>query len=63
MSDDPESNRSEQRFVLQERFEDFDSRNPLGVPRTWVVRYARTGDSTTEWKYECAVQSIAPKGR
>jgi hypothetical protein len=53
---------TEQRFRLQESFSDFEPRDGLTLPKSWVVRYARTGDSTTEWKYECKVQSTTAGG-
>ena len=53
---------TEQRFRLQETFADFETRDGLTLPKTWVIRYDRMGDTTTEWKYECKVQSIAAVG-
>lgn len=47
---------TEQRFHLEESFSGFDARDGVTLPGRWVVRYARTGDSTTEWKYDCKVQ-------
>jgi hypothetical protein len=53
------SQRSETYYRLEETFSDFDQANGLTLPRTWVIRYARTGDSTSEWKYELKVQTVA----
>jgi hypothetical protein len=61
------SQQQEQHFTLEERFGDFQSQDGLATPRTWVLRYSRTGDSTTEWKYTCSIRSVepatAPSGR
>lgn len=53
------SQQADQHFVLEERFSDFAAEGALTVPKTWVLRYARTGNTTTEWTYECKVRSIA----
>lgn len=55
------SQQSEQRFRLQESFSGFETQDGVTVPKTWLVRYSRTGDSTTEWKYECKVRTVARK--
>jgi hypothetical protein len=52
------SQQSNQHFTLEERFSDFKSGDGLVLPRTWQLRYARTGNTTTEWKYDCNVQSV-----
>jgi hypothetical protein len=53
------SQQQEQHFNLEERFGDFQPQDGATLPRTWVVRYARSGDSTTEWKYTCTVRTIS----
>jgi hypothetical protein len=50
------SQQQEQHFTLEERFGDFESRERLTTPRTWILRYSRSGDSTTEWKYTCTLR-------
>jgi hypothetical protein len=50
------SQQQEQHFTLEERFGDLESRDGLTTPRTWILRYSRTGDSTTEWKYTCTLR-------
>jgi hypothetical protein len=54
------SQQQEQHFTLEERFGDYQSQDGLATPRTWVLRYSRTGDSTTEWKYTCSIRSVDP---
>jgi hypothetical protein len=50
------SQQQEQHFNLEERFGDFQSRDGATLPASWLVRYSRTGDSTTEWKYSCTIR-------
>jgi hypothetical protein len=56
------SQKSETYFQMEETFADFDQANGLTLPRTWIVRYARTGDTTAEWKYELKVQAVEEPG-
>jgi hypothetical protein len=46
------SQQSEIHYRLEEWFSDFDRVGALTLPKTWVVRYSRSGNTTSEWKYE-----------
>ena len=35
---------------------DFQQVDGLTIPRAWAVRYERSGNTATEWKYELSVQ-------
>ena len=45
-------------FTVSEKFSGFAASPGAAMPRAWVVHYARTGGKTTEWNYECTVQSV-----
>lgn len=55
------SQQSDQYFTLEERFSDFATEGGVTVPRTWVVRYERSGNTTAEWKYTLTVDSVERK--
>lgn len=52
---------ADQFFTLDERFSDFETRDGMTVPTTWLLRYARTAASTTEWTYQFKVGSFSPR--
>jgi hypothetical protein len=62
MGSTPESSsqQADQYFTLEEHFSDFKTQDGLVLPGTWLLRYARTGTTTTEWKYLFTVQSVQP---
>lgn len=52
------SQKSETYFRLEETFADFGQVNGLSTPKTWIIRYERSGDTTTEWKYDLKVEDV-----
>lgn len=50
------SQQSDTHFRLEEHFSDFQQVGGLMVPKAWTVRYERSGNTATEWKYELSVQ-------
>lgn len=52
------SQQSDMYFRLEEGFSDFKQVGGLTLPHTWTVRYERSGNTVTEWKYELRVQSV-----
>jgi hypothetical protein len=55
------SQESDMHYRLEERFSDFVKVGTLTLPKTWSVRYERTGNTSNEWKYEMSVQSFDDK--
>jgi len=45
-------------FRIEERFGRFDEVGGLTLPRSWSLRYERTGNTADEWKYDMTVQTI-----
>jgi hypothetical protein len=54
------SQRSETYYRIEESFGDFQQAGGFTLPKSWMLRYERSGDTSTEWKYEFTVQSIQP---
>lgn len=52
------SQQSDLYFRLQEEFSDFQQVGSLTLPKTWTVRYERSGNSVSEWKYDLRVESV-----
>jgi hypothetical protein len=55
------SQQADQHFRLEERFSDFVNVGATTLPKTWNVRFERTGNTSNEWKYDMTVQSIDEK--
>ena len=45
-------------FRIEERFGRFDDVGGLTLPRSWSLRYERSGNTADEWKYDMTVQTI-----
>jgi hypothetical protein len=45
-------------FRIEERFGRFDDIGGLTLPRSWSLRYERSGNTSDEWKYDMTVQTI-----
>jgi len=52
------SQESDMYFQIEERFGRFEQAGGLTVPKTWSLRYERSGNTANEWKYDMTVQSI-----
>jgi hypothetical protein len=52
------SQQSDLHFRLEEHFSEFDETSPLNLPRKWVMRYERAGNTSNEWTYEFRVQKV-----
>ena len=52
------SQQSDMYFRIEERFGRFEQAGGLTVPKTWSLRYERSGNTTNEWKYDMTVVSI-----
>ena len=55
------SQQADQYYRLEELFGDFVSVGTQTLPRTWNVRYERTGNTANEWKYDMRLQSVDEK--
>lgn len=52
------SRNSELHYRLEERFSDFTTHGTLSLPSTWRVRYERSGNTTSQWRYDLTVDSV-----
>ncbi len=52
------SQQKEQVYRLEEWFSDFDRFGTVTLPKTWTLRYERSGNTTSEWKYELRLESL-----
>ena len=52
------SRESDQHFRLEETFSDFVPVGDQMLPRSWTLRYERSANTSTEWKYELTVESV-----
>ena len=52
------SQQSDVHFRLEEGFSDFKQVGGLTLPSAWTVRYERSGNNVSEWKYDLRVQSV-----
>lgn len=57
------SQQSELTYRLEEWFSDFDRVGSLTLPKTWTLRYERSGNTSNEWKYELKLQSAEERPR
>jgi hypothetical protein len=59
------SQQADQYYRIEERFGKFEQIGTLTLPRSWSIRFERTGNTANEWKYDLTVQTIevsGPKG-
>lgn len=49
-------------FRIEELFDNFAAVGGLTVPKSWSLRYERTGNTANEWKYDLTVQRIEVTG-
>ena len=56
------SQQADQDFRIEERFGRFEAVGDLTVPKTWSLRFERTGNNANEWKYDMTVQTIEVTG-
>ena len=56
------SQQADQHFRIEERFGRFEAVGDLTVPKSWSLRFERTGNNANEWKYDMAVQTIEVTG-
>jgi hypothetical protein len=56
----PETSSQQQELVyrLEEWFSDFERFGAITLPKTWTLRYERSGNTTSEWKYELRLESF-----
>ena len=45
-------------FRMEERFAGFQKVAGTALPRRWLVRYERTGNTANEWKYDMTVETV-----
>ena len=58
-SPETSSQQADMSFRIEERFGQFEQAGDLTVPKSWSLRFERTGNTTNEWKYDMTVQSIS----
>lgn len=56
------SQQSDQYYRIEERFGRFEQIGTLTLPRSWSIRFERSGNTANEWKYDLAVQTIEETG-
>jgi hypothetical protein len=59
------SQQSDQYYRIEERFGRFEQVGTLTLPKSWSIRFERSGNTANEWKYDMTVQTIEvpePKG-
>lgn len=56
------SQQGDQYYRIEERFGKFEQIGNLTLPRSWSIRFERTGNSANEWKYDLTVQTIEVNG-
>ncbi len=59
------SQQSDQYYRIEERFGRFEQIGTLTLPKSWSIRFERSGNTANEWKYDMTVQTIEvtePKG-
>ena len=59
------SQQSDQYYRIEERFGRFEPIGTLTLPKSWSIRFERSGNTANEWKYDMTVQTIEvaePKG-
>jgi hypothetical protein len=58
MTPETSSQQHELIFRLEERFSDFERFGAVALPKTWTLRYERSGNTTSEWKYDLKLESF-----
>ena len=56
------SQQADQYFRIEERFGRFETAGDFTVPKSWSLRFERSGNSANEWKYDMSVQTIGVSG-
>ena len=56
------SQQADQHFRIEERFGRFEAVGDVTVPKSWSLRFERTGNNANEWKYDMTVQTIEVTG-
>jgi hypothetical protein len=56
------SQEMDQYFRIEERFGRFEEIGGLTLPKSWSLRYERSGNTANEWKYDMTVQTIEVAG-
>jgi hypothetical protein len=56
------SQQADMYFKIEERFGRFEPAGDVTLPRTWSLRFERSGNTANEWKYDMTVQAIDVSG-
>jgi hypothetical protein len=56
------SQQADQYYRIEERFGRFEQIGTLTLPRSWSIRFERSGNTANEWKYDLTVQTIEVTG-
>jgi hypothetical protein len=56
------SQQADQYYRIEERFGKFEQIGTLTLPRSWSIRFERTGNTANEWKYDLTVQTVEVTG-
>jgi hypothetical protein len=56
------SQQADQYYRIEERFGRFEQVGTLTLPRSWSMRYERSGNTANEWKYDLIVQTVEITG-
>jgi hypothetical protein len=56
------SQEMDQYFRIEERFGRFEEAGGLTIPKSWSLRYERSGNTANEWKYDMTVQTVEVTG-
>ena len=49
-------------FRIEERFGRFEQVGDVTLPKTWSLRFERSGNTANEWKYDMTVQTVEVTG-
>jgi hypothetical protein len=56
------SQQADQYYRIEERFGRFEQIGTVTLPRSWSIRFERSGNTANEWKYDLTVQTIEVTG-
>ena len=56
------SQQADMYFRIEERFGRFEAIGDLTLPKSWSLRFERSGNSANEWKYDMTVQTVEVSG-
>jgi hypothetical protein len=56
------SQEADMHFRIEERFGRFEEVGGMILPKSWSLRYERTGNTANEWKYDLTVQTLEVAG-